>query len=158
MKNICSTDTYFKWICMWVTGKDEGSWPEGLNQIEVRELVQVHKSLQGLEVELLPVGQIKGRKLFTLLVGTCHQICLSSSWYLFPFCSPCFAALFISWLLFSSSASSPFPPPRLTFLQEILRWLFCWVPPLCRGTLRSIELFHPAGYSPPGNWCPACKK
>lgn len=32
-------------------------WPEGLDQVEVRELVQLHKGLQGLEVELLPVGR-----------------------------------------------------------------------------------------------------
>lgn len=37
------------------------SWPEGLHQVEVGELVQLHKGLQGLEVELLSVGQ-RGEK------------------------------------------------------------------------------------------------
>ncbi len=36
--------------------EDEGSWPEGLDQVEVGELVQLHKGLQGLQVKLFPVG------------------------------------------------------------------------------------------------------
>lgn len=45
----------------------------------------------------------------------------------------------------------------LTFLQEILQLLSCWVPPLCTETQQWIGHFHLAADSPPGNWCPAHK-
>lgn len=62
----------FTWSLLWSTSSTHawvlrcagvqpvwgwGDWPEGLNQVEVRELMEVDKGLQSLKMELLPGGK-----------------------------------------------------------------------------------------------------
>lgn len=57
-----------------MTQQMKKGWPESLDQVEVGELVQLHKSLQGLKVEFFPVGRSvrekawNKRKVFTFSI------------------------------------------------------------------------------------------
>lgn len=110
-------------------------WPQGLDQVEVRELMQLHEGLQGLEVERLPVVEI-----WYIIITTVSAGCSSTS-------SLSLTSLLV--LLLSHFC--------LTFHQETLRWPSCWVLPPCRETLRSSPPVRPAAYSSPDNWCPGHK-